>query len=449
MLKYGSHNDITVASFLERAKNQYPNNPAITFRHHTRTWSEVYARTCSLAAWLKNRGVGKGDRVAYKGLNSDRYFELIFACQFLGAIIVPINFRLAESEIDEILEDCKPFIYLTEIPDSMYEAVWDSSEFQPSSNDDLYAIMYTGGTTGKPKGVMCTHKGQFTNVMSSVSMFQLDKKEKTLVCGPFFHIASMNRVFVNTFLGAHLVIMEKFGAKEFMDNVENYEINSFTLIPTMLQMLIDHPDFYLYNWSSVKRIQYAGAPMPSPLLEQLKHTFQRVSFYDSLGMTEATGTVLNNGELANHLDGKVVDGELLIRGPAVTSGYWNNTEATNKALVDGWYHTGDAVRKEGDKYILCGRVKDMFISGGENVYPMEIERVLINHPNVKDVAVVGVSDELWGEVGHAFIVGQPDDYDSYCREYLGGFKIPKYYTILESLPLTAIGKVDKQALKLL
>jgi len=449
MLRYDSPNDISIAKFLERAKNQYPDKPGITFKDKTYTWQQVYDRTVLLACYLRENGVKAGDRVACSGLNSHRYFELFFACSFIQAIAVPINFRLSDKEIEEVLEECKPVLFLKELTDEMYQSVWEIEPFTPAVNTDPYTICYTGGTTGKSKGVVLSHINQCTNCFASVSMFNLDESEKTLVCGPFFHVAAQNRIFVNAFLGAHLVIMEKFNPKEFMDNVEKYEINSFTLVPTMLQMLIDHPDFYNTNWSSVKRIQYVGSPIPKPLLDQLKHTFHWVEFYDSLGMTEATGTVLNNGKLPHHLDAKVVDSELWIKGPTVTEGYWMQPETTKNAFEDGWYKTGDAVYKDGDKYILNGRIKDMFISGAENVYPMEIERVLINHPKVKEVAVVGKPDDFWGEVGHAFIVGEEDDYDSYCREYLGGYKIPKYYTILESLPLTSVGKVDKQALKLL
>lgn len=449
MLKYDSPDDVSIARFIERAKNQYPDKIALTFKDQSYTWQRVYDRCTMLACHLREKGVQKGDRVACVGLNSNRYFELFFACSFVGAITVPINFRLSEKEIDEIIEDCNPVLVLNDITEDMYQSVWDIEPFTPAVNKDPYTISYTGGTTGKAKGVVLSQYNQFANSMASVNMFNLDETETTLVCGPFCHVAAQNRVFVNAFLGAHLVIMEKFDAKEFMDNVQKYKINSFTLVPTMLQMLIDHPDFYNYNWTSVKRIQYVGSPISKPLLDQLKHTFHWVEFYDSLGMTEATGTVLNNSKLPHHVDAKIVDGELWIKGPTVAEGYWQWPEATLNAFEDGWYKTGDAVVKEGDKYILNGRIKDMFISGAENVYPMEIERVLINHPKVKEVAVVGKPDDFWGEVGHAFIVGEEDDYESYCREYLGGYKVPKHYTYVDSLPLTSVGKVDKKALNML
>jgi acyl-CoA synthetase (AMP-forming)/AMP-acid ligase II len=449
MRMYDTPNDISIANFLERAKNQYPDKAAVTFKDTTYTWKRVYERTVMLACYLREQGVQSGDRVACCGLNSNTYFELFFACSFIGAVTVPINFRLSQKEIDEILEDCDPVLFLQDVTEEMYKSVWEFEPFTPAVNTDPYTICYTGGTTGKSKGVVLSHINQFVNCLSSVTLFNLDETEKTLVCGPFFHVAAQNRIFVNAYLSAHLVIMEKFDAKEFMENIQKYEINSFTLVPTMLQMLIDHPDFYNTNWSSVKRIQYVGSPIPKPLLAQLKHTFHWVDFYDSLGMTEATGTVLNNGKLPHQLDAKIVEGELWIKGPQVMEGYWKQPELTMNAFEDGWYKTGDAVYKDGDKYILNGRIKDMFISGAENVYPMEIERVLIDHPKVKEVAVVGVSDDFWGEVGHAFIVGEEDDYESYCREYLAGYKTPKYYTYLEELPLTSVGKVDKQALKLL
>lgn len=449
MLIYDSPDDVSIARFIERAKNQYPDKIAITFKDQSYTWQRVYDRCIMLACYLREKGVQKGDRVACVGLNSNRYAELFFACSFIGAITVPINYRLSDKEIDEIIEDCNPVLVLKDVAEDMYQSVWDTEPFTPAVNKDPYTITYTGGTTGKAKGVVLSQYNQFTNSIATVNMFNLDNTETTLVCGPFCHGAAQNRVFVNAFLGAHLVIMEKFDTKEYMNNVEKHQVNSITLVPTMLQMLIDHPDFYNCNWSSLKRIQYVGSPMPKPLLAQLKHTFHWVDFYDSLGMTESTGTVLNNGKLPHHLDAKIVEGELWIKGPQVMQGYWMRPETTMNAFEDGWYKTGDTVVKEGDKYILNGRIKDIFISGAENVYPMEIERILINHPKVKDVAVVGMPDDFWGEVGHAFIVGEEDDYESYCREYLGSYKIPKKYTYLESLPLTSVGKVDKKALKLL
>jgi len=449
MLMSDSPSDLSVAYLLERAKNLSPNKPAITFEDVTYTWQQVYDRVVSLSCYLKDRGVSPKDRVVFIGENSNKYIELMFACSFINAIIVPVNFRLAEREIKDIIQDCDPALVLYDIADGCYESVSDIPEFHPGINEDIYGIIYTGGTTGTPKGAVITHKAMYIASMAFNLTFNLNGDETSLISLPLFHIASHNRFFASTLLQSHSVIMRKFETEKFLQNIEKHKVNVFIVVPTMSQMLLDYKEFLNYDTSSVKIYQSGGAPPTEEQLEKLRKFFPNAKVLNNVGITECGGTVLLDGKPVTGIQVKIEEGELLVRSPYMMREYWQKPEETSKVIKNSWYHTGDAVRKEGDRYILCGRVKDMFISGGENVYPLEIERVLMSHPSVKQAAVVGIPDKRWGEVGCAFIVGKNADYVNYCRKYLGDFKVPKQYRYVDELPLTSVGKVDKQALKLL
>lgn len=437
---------MNIFDLLETANCNSPEKPAITFKGETYTWGEVYKRTLQLAGTLNDLGVFAGDRVAYCSTNSNKYIELIYACSAIGAIFVPISYRLSEKEIYDILDDCNPKLYLKDIPDNYY-----TDKPVVRASNELYAINFTGGTTGKPKGVMLTQQGQYINCVASAAMFNLSENDVTLVAGPLYHGGPQNRTFVVSYLQSHMIIEEKFEPIEFMRTIEKYKVNSITLAPTMLQMLIEHPEFHSFDTSTLERIQYVGSPMPNTLLEKLKNIYTSVAWYDSLGMTETVGTVLNNSLPPSHVAAKIVDGELVVKTPTVMKGYWNNRELTNEVLKDGWYYTGDAVEFVDGKYKLLGRIKEMIITGGVNVYPGEVESVLLKHPGVKEVAVIGSPDEKWVEIIHAFIVGEvsEDVLVKHCKQHIAGFKCPKKFTFLTSLPKTGAGKVDKQSLKLL
>jgi len=450
MLTYDSPNDISLTAFLDKSNKQTPDSPLLTINNQTYTCSQMYDRGHSLASYLKDTGVNQGDRVVFIGYNSVQLVDLFFACHLLGAIIVPVSPKLSELEIQNILDNCMPKLVLQDIPDSYYAFTDKSAIFTPGANDDMHQILYTSGSTGKPKGVMCTHKGQYLNSVVSKTMFNLKEEYVTLISGPLTFAGVINRLFTSLFTNNHIILMEKFTPEEFLRHIEKYKVNTFTLAPTMLRMLIDSKTFFEYDISSVKNIQHSGSPMSESLLAELKEIFTDVEFYDSYGSTES-GTILCNNKLFSHMDAKIVSGELMLRSPTLMRGYWHNSELTDKVFTDGWYHTGDAVIKEGNEYKLVGRVTDMIISGGINIYPTEIENVLLSHSAVSQVAVIGVADRLWGEVPHAFVVGNAteEDLNTLCEATLTKYKKPKYYTFVESLPLNVNGKVDKQALKVL
>lgn len=442
MLKYGSPNDISIASLLERAKHLSPNSPAITVNDKTYTWEELYHRASSLAAWLDNRTISK---VAYKGLNSIEFVDLIFACSFIGAICIPINARLNEEETFAILEDCEPY-FLPKITEPMYNAVWHDT-FAPGVNDDLLTIVYTTGSTGLPKGVMTTHRGYYINALTTSFMHGLDVGDATIITMPLFHMGAINRLFIGTFLRSHMILMERFEPVDFMKSVEKYKVKNAMFIPTMAEMLFDRED---YDMSSLENIQFGGHTITTTFKEKLQKKFPKAKLVNAYAMTEATGNILSNGVLSPHLDAKIVDSEFVVRGPTVTPGYWNS-DSSNLFTEDGWLRTGDCAEQHDDKFVITGRKKEIIISGGVNIYPAEIEEVLQSHPDVQRVSVVDSPSEKWGDIVTAYVIGNASEseLDSLCRKSLAAYKAPKRYVFVDSFPLKENGKVDKLALKLL
>ena len=437
-----SHN---IGNFLLTAATNSPNKKAITYNNVTYTWSEVYERTTRLAKKIQDMNVCVGDRVAFTGTNSIEQVELIYACAMIGAIFVPISYRLTKKEIDEMLASCTPAVYLhqDDLRDYGDEAIKDFQTYK------YYSITYTGGTSGKPKGVPLSHNRQYINAFTNAHVFDLSSDDISLMSGPIYHLGPQNRIFSSTLMQSHLIIQDKFTPKNFMDVVDAHQITHITLAPTMLQMLIDDPDFEYSKVKSIKSVQITGSIMPDFLQTRLENIFRNVRWYDSYGITETCGVVLAAHQPVPHMALKFVEGELWVKGPNVMDGYWDNDEQTNKVLEDGWYKTGDIVEERDGKYYVTGRKDDVIISGAVNIHPTEIESVIRQHPNVKDVCVIGVADKLWGQVPHAFVVGEETDLDSYCRESMAGYKVPKKFTYIDEMPLLPSNKVDKRSLKLL
>ena len=435
---------MNMSNLLITAATNYPDRPAISFNNVTYTWSEVCERTKKLATKLSNMGVVKNDNVAFIGKNSNIQIELFYACSMLGATFIPISYRYSKKEIDDILRECNPKVYLDEssilITD---EKPYDSIV----SGNKYYTVTYTGGTSGKSKGVLLSHTGQYLNCLANALAFNLSIDDVSLLSGPIYHLGPQNRIFASTMMASHLVILDKFVPAKFIDIVQKYKVTNILLAPTMLQMLLDAPEFDYEKVKSIKNIQTGGSVMSTVLLDRAKTIFVDAEFNDSYGVTEMTGLVLANNKPVPYVAVKIIDDELWVKGPTLFDAYVHKTPD----LKDGWYRTGDMAKIVDGKYYILGRKDDMIVSGGVNVHPSEIETVINSHPKVNQSAVIGVDDELWGQVPRAFVIGEVSEEDliKHCKDNMANYKCPKQFIFIEDIPKTGAGKVDKQALKLL
>ena len=442
---------------------------------------------------LTQHGVKKGDRVVVIAEYSITLVALFGAAQKLGFAMVPLNYRLAAPEIKEISEDAGPVLIFYEnhfahlLPQSenipayemqVLEAVQPQPHFDVKEveEDDSLFIIYTSGTTGKPKGVRYTHKMAFWNSINTALSLSLSSENRTVNVMPPFHTGGWN-VLLLPFLhhGGFTYLFKKFEADQVLARLAEMKCNIFMGVPTMLSMMAQDPNFESTDLSHLDYIIVGGESMPVPLIE--KYASKGIAIRQGYGMTEVgpnltslhqddairkKGSIGRPNFYVQHRivkeDGKEAlaneAGELWLRGPMVTPGYWNNAEAGKAAFSeDGlWFKTGDIVIEDEERYLyIVDRLKNMYISGAENVYPAEIERVLKQNENITDCAVIGVKDEKWGEVGKAFVVlKQPVDEASlkaFCTERLAKFKVPKYFIVLEALPLTDSGKIDRKKLK--
>lgn len=464
-------------------------------------WNERANRT---ASYLRSLGVSKGDRIAVYASNCSEYADLFWAAPKIGAVLQNLNWRLTVHELRGIVEDGEPkvLIYsedwrpqveelkpsLTTVDHvvaitnpgpgerSLSERDTMSSETpeRPSLvQDDPWGIYYTGGTTGLPKGAVVTHGNVTWNSVNTVTSWGMTSEHVAPLQLPFFHIGGPNIFMVPlVHTGGTTILCSGFDPDETFDLVEGGGITHYVAVPTMFQMLQDHPRWPTADFSRLELVISGGAPCPLPIMQRFWD--RGVDFKMGYGLTEASGNnfwlppevvqekIGSVGYPLFHIDMKVIredgtecgvdeEGELLIRGPNVVAGYWNRPEATAKTIVDGWLHTGDVATCDRDGcFRVLGRSKDMFISGGENVYPAEVESVISAFPTVREAAVVGVPDGTWGEVGRAFVVGD-DGFDAaelqlFLDERLARYKIPRSIVVLDAIPLTAIGKIDKKLL---
>ena len=425
--------------------------------------------------------------------NDIRFFSLFFAAARLGAITVPLNWRLSKKEQEGILADCQPKVMFVDgnfaadaIPHHATMVHLDKLGMTPASEADVpeadipedapAAIFYTGGTTGVPKGALLSHKSLFWNAQNTIAGWGLSPDDIAPIFTPLFHTGGLN-VFATPLLslGGTIVLTASFDPDKALQLIVDEQCTILFLVPTMYHMVKESPGFDPEKLRKLKLLISGGAPCPKPLFEA--YWSQGLPLRQGYGLTEAgpntfgieqsqaekrvqtVGRPLPYVNLRLVKDGKIVQpgevGELQIHGGHVMAGYWNRPEATDAVLdKTGWLSTGDLAMADADGYYtICGRQKEMFISGGENVFPAEIEEVLLGHPHVAEVAVVGVADEKWGEVGRAHLVvreGAPPNLGGslkdYCRERLAGYKIPKEFRVEPELPKSAAGKVLKTEL---
>lgn len=458
-----------------------------------------------MANFLRSQlGVGHGDRVACLSFNRAEYIKLFFAASRLGAILVPLNFRLAVNEFVYFLNDSAPrALFFDGEHQAVVEALkakapvphcvclddddsvgislpkaWDalSTERPPEVDiapDDPQLIIYTSGTTGLPKGVILTHSMLTWNSLNTNLGWDLRSDDRTILHAAMFYTAGWNVFTLPIFQcrGTNILI-KSFDPDLILDLIEKEKVTVFFGVPTMYRMLLDSPKFSSTDFSSVRFMVSGAAPLGRDIFDEFQQR-KSIRLWEGYGLTEVgPNDFLANGKLGTighampFVDMRLVDhksnevpqgedGEILLRGPNICAGYWNKAVTTAETIKDGWFHTGDLGRIDADGHVsIVGRLKDMIISGGANIYPAEIERAIETHPDVRGAAVIGVPDPKWGEVGKAVVELQPgasltlDELLAFLRDRLGKFKLPKYLVVVDKLPRTpASEKVQKFILK--
>jgi fatty-acyl-CoA synthase len=499
-----------IGAWPERRLRISPDRPAIWFEGTTTPHREFALRVRRTAGALAGLGVQGGDRVAWMSGNHPSALETLFACGQLGAIWVPVNARLTAPEAEYVLAHSGTSVVVhgrdhgpladalrdrlpgvrawvaAEPPDSggadslPYEALLAAAgedvRDEPVTLDDPCLVMYTSGTTGRPKGAVLTHGNMTWNAVNQLLGFDFGQDERTLALAPLFHIGGLNGTVIPTLLrGGCAVVVRSFDPAGTLEVLEQQRVNSFFAVPTMLDAMAREPAFATRDLSALRTIGAAGAAVPLPTLRTWLD--RGVTMQQAYGMTEAAPgcTVLDSADAERKVgsagkpvfftDVRVVGldggelapgevGEVVVQGPNVMAGYWEDPDQTAAVLRNGWYHTGDAGSVDEDGFLyIRDRYRDMIISGGENVYPAEVESALLELPAVEEAAVIGVPDEQWGEVGLAVVVPapgaapDPDALRAELRTRLAGFKVPKEYRFLHELPKTATGKIRKPDLR--
>jgi fatty-acyl-CoA synthase len=491
---------------LERA-HLNPANTALTFNEQSTDYAAFAERIRRVASVLRDKGISRGDRVGLISHNHPSFLEVLYACSCLGAIFVPLNFRLASAEVAFIAKDagvkvifaddnclplieaereqlaCTDFIATQNAPDNWqaYDGLVENAEplqtVEHMQADDVALIMYTSGTTGLPKGAMLTHGNVFWNALN-VAFMGLRMRGATLTCAPLFHIGGLNvTTHISLSFGVEVVLHESFDAGAVLADIERYKVSTMFGAPTMFLMMAQHENFAAADLSSIISFNVGSAPVPLSLLEV--YQARGIEMEQGYGLTEtapyvsvlaAEFAMTKLGSAGNGLTftsvrivddtnqpvGAGVQGEICIKGPNVMRGYWNRPDATEAAIdKEGWFHSGDIGYLDEDGFLfICDRLKDMVISGGENIFPVEVESAILSHEAVGEVAVIGIPDEKWGEAVHAIIVLKDgmkvsgDDILEHCRTHIASYKMPRGFTFrAEPLPLSGSNKVLKRELR--
>jgi long-chain acyl-CoA synthetase len=493
---------LTLADPLEHARRIHGRRVAVIDGEVQLDYAALYDRCVRLAAGLQHLGARRGDRIAFLSANSHRYLEAFCAIPMFGWVIVPLNTRLAEAELLAILADSGARILITDrdpgglrgcvehvvsIPDDYerLQALHGEPPPRLATENDVAALFYTGGTTGKAKGVMLTHRNLVANAFHKTVACSLTVDDVFLAAPAMFHVAGVAPLVALLWLGATTVTMPAFDPHRCLDVIASHGVTVFMPVPTMLAALTAAQRAAPRDVSSLRMLGHAGSPIANALIEAAHETFPAVEIAQFYGATETSSivTCLRNeeavigtrrlGSCGRAVPGVAVKiaradgheaapgevGEILVRGPNVTAGYWGDPAATAAALAGGWYHTGDlGVLQEGDYLFVVDRVKDMIVSGAENVYSVEVEDVLHRHPAVVEAAVFGIPDDTWGEAVHCIVVvaaepsggreGLEAELKRHCRSAIAGYKVPKRIEIqLDPLPKSGPGKILKRALR--
>jgi fatty-acyl-CoA synthase len=491
--------NLNVPFMLLRNVHENPDKLAVVSGDRRYTYREFNERVNRLANGLLQKGVQKGDKVACLLNNGSEFAEISFALSKIGTLSVPLNFRLKGEEIGYILEhsDSSFLFFGAEFQETVagliprlplvkstiqvggsgeYEEwVQTSSPREPPVRvleEDEHSIMYTSGTTGFPKGAVHTHRSRIWNSLNMLVDTGLRGTDIFAITTPLFHIAAGHTILLSPiFIGATVVILPGFPLPEFFGWIEREKISAFFAVPTLFFRMVEHPNFRDYDLSSVRLLFTGGAVTSIELKERILKAFPRATLDDLMGLTEGgplttflphrdalrkPGSVgrAHFSQMVRVVNDRGEDvrgdevGEIIVKGPAVMKGYYKNPEATAKALQGGWLYTGDLARvdEEGFQYLAVRRT-DLIVSGGENIYPAEVERVLLQHPRVKDAAVIGVKDQEWGEKVVAVVVpgeGETpaeEEILGFCQGRLAGYKRPRRVVFVDELPKNQLGKV--------
>lgn len=501
-----------LTQILHQALQQDPARALTVHGERTRTVEETVARVARMAGALHELGVRSGDRVAMLGLNSDYYHDYLLAVPWADAVLNTVNHRWSPAEMSysltesdshvllvdehfvdtaqELRERSEPLTTLVfygdgECPDGMLDGrqlVADATPVDDArrGGDSLFGLFYTGGTTGAPKGVMLSHNAVLMNAIGTLATGDwVSHDGRMLHVAPMFHLADIFVWLTGMFNRETHVFVSGFTPDGVLALLEKEQITDVLLVPTMLQLMLDHPDAAHRDLSSVEHLIYGTSPMSESLLTRAASMFPNARFAQAYGMTELApvATVLRTvdhddpslrrsaGRPAPHAEVRIVDpndaevprgtvGEIIARGDHMMTGYWQQPEETETAMRGGWMHTGDAGYMDERGYVfVVDRLKDMIISGGENVYSAEVENVLMKHPTVAACAVIGVPDDQWGERVHAVVVPadeeQPDldDLREFCRAHIAAYKAPRSMETIDALPVSGAGKVLKRVLR--
>jgi len=510
---------MNIARILEATVERHPNQMALVYENRCWTFSEWHQRILRFAQALSDLGVRHGDRVAFYVKTSENSVTTYFACQVLGAVAVPLNYRLSAGEASYIIQDsgARVLVYGRDLSentrkiaasvmsvhdfigcaydkknvdprhhhfDTLAEETEDRKETRSTpKGDDISALVFTSGTTGRPKGVIHTHANDIAIAMNCVMEYGLSRNDKALHIAPLYHVGGMQAYFIpHLLVGGTNIVLGLYEAEKTLAAIEAEKITTLFAVPTQIQEILFHPHFKKFDVKSLRLITTGGAAISSATMERVASEFC-ANIYNGYGMTEASlalllhpedaqnklgscgkptliteARVIQNSSRADVHPSETVNtgeiGQLIVRGPQATEGYWNKPEETTKKLKHGWVYTGDLFSKDLEGfYYFHGRADDMIISGGENIYPREVEEILYRCPGVQEAAVVGLPDDKWGSMVTAFVVVSDgtlsaEMIDSFVRasDDIAPYKRPKRYEFLAALPTNPSGKVIKREL---
>ena len=511
---------MNTSEFLTISSTIVPDREALVFEGRRITYMELNDRVNRLASGLGQLGVGRGDRVAVLQVNCNEHVEAYFAAAKLDAVYVPLNFRVRSDELAYMLnetspkvflvgaryadlvksavknfQDCDNFVALEQRVDGWhyYEDLMVSNDVKEhcpgADEDDLTIVLFTAGTTGRPKGVMLSHASFSSYILANVSPADPETEERNILTVPLYHIAGVQGMMAAVYGGRTIIMQRQFEPVEWMGLVQEERANRAMMVPTMLKMLMDHPRFPEHDLSSLEIITYGAAPMPIDVIKRAIAEFPGTYFINAFGQTETASTITMLSPEDHVLDGdaeevekrlrrlssigkplddvevSIVDeggdpveqgkvGEIVARGDRLMKGYWRSEGATAEVIRDGWLYTGDLGYFDEDGYIfLAGRAKDFIKRGGEMVSPEEVEQVLNSYPAIDECAVIGIPDSDWGERVRAVVVLKPgytvdeSEVSEFCRQRLASFKKPESVVVTSKLPRNPLGKVLKRELR--